>query len=110
MRQYNQATEIGKLVAKHSNLPIYTNILKRNKATASQGHKNKLLRYQNLADALVVIDSGNVLKNARVLLVDDVLTSGATANACAQILLESGAARVEVLTIARTVKDTYGTH
>ena len=94
---------------KDTNVPIYANLLKRNKATHSQGQKNKLLRYQNLADAFVVVDSGSVLKNAKVLLIDDVLTSGATANACAQVLLRAGVSSVEVLTIARAVKETYGT-
>ena len=51
----------------------------------------------------------NILKKANVLLIDDVLTSGATANACAQALLNAGAARVEVLTIARAVKENNGT-
>lgn len=109
MRQYNQATELGKLVAKSTKVPIYANLLKRHKATLSQGHKSKLLRYQNLADAFVVVDGGHVLKNARILLIDDVLTSGATANACAKTLLHAGAASVSVLTLARAVKETGST-
>ncbi len=108
-RQYNQATELGKLIAKHTNVSINPNLLKRVKATTSQGQKSKSLRYENLNDAFVVKDVKNILKQANVLLVDDVLTSGATANACAQALLDAGAARVDVLTIARAVKDTHET-
>jgi ComF family protein len=114
MRQYNQATELGKILVKHTNMPMHANLLKRHKSTSSQGHKNKFLRYQNLADAFVVDDHFNILKNAKVLLIDDVLTSGATANACAQTLMNAGAKRVDVLTIARAVKEKaekqdYGT-
>ncbi len=108
-RQYNQAAELGKLIAKHTNVAINPNLLKRVKATASQGRKSKFLRYENLKDAFVVRDTKNILKKSNVLLIDDVLTSGATANACAQVLLDAGAARVDVLTIARAVKDNHGT-
>lgn len=108
-RQYNQATELGKLIAKHTNISINSSLLKRVKATASQGHKSKLLRYENLKDAFVVTDTKNILQKINVLLIDDVLTSGATANACAQALLNAGAAKVDVLTIARAVKDNNGT-
>lgn len=109
IRQYNQAGELGKLIAKQKNIPMYTRILKRTRATASQGHKSKILRYQNLENAFTVVDPKNILKNANVLLIDDVLTSGATANACAKVLLQSGASKVEVLTIARAIKGNDGT-
>ena len=108
-RQYNQAAELGKLIAKHTNISINLSLLKRVKATASQGHKSKLLRYENLKDAFVVTDTKNILQKVNVLLIDDVLTSGATANACAQTLLNAGAARVDVLTIARAIKENNGT-
>lgn len=106
MRQYNQATEIGKAVSKHTKIPINSSILKRHKSTETQGHKNKFLRYQNLSNAFVVVDPSHILKNTRVLLIDDVLTSGATVNACAKVLLKAGAINVDVLTIARAVKET----
>jgi len=108
IRQYNQATELGKLIAKHTNTPINNELLKRVRATASQGQKSKFLRYSNLKDALIVKDPKNILQKANVLLIDDVLTSGATANACARALLSAGAARVDVLTIARAVKGKNG--
>ena len=104
VRQYNQAAELGKILSKGIQVPMHCDVLKRNKATASQGHKSKILRYQNLSEAFVVSDSKQILKNARVLLIDDVLTSGATANACAQTLLTAGASCVDVLTIARATK------
>ena len=57
---------------------------------------------------MIVKDPKNILQKANVLLIDDVLTSGATANACARALLSAGAARVDVLTIARAVKGKNG--
>lgn len=104
VRQYNQAAELGKIFSKCTNIPMYCDVLKRHKATASQGHKSKALRYQNLSDAFIVSDPNQILKNAKVLLIDDVLTSGATVNACAQVLLNAGASCVDVLTIARATK------
>lgn len=109
IRQYNQSTELCKLIRKHVDLPIYTKALKRNRSTTSQRKKSKILRYQNMQDAFAVNDPKNILKGANVLLVDDVLSSGATANACAKALLESGAKKIEVLTIARASKGYNGT-
>lgn len=109
VRQYNQATELGKLIAKHTSIPIKPNFLKRIKATSLQGHKNKSLRYKNVKDAFVAVDNKNFLQKMRILLIDDVLTSGATANACAQALLNAGASKIDVLTIARAIKDTNET-
>lgn len=109
IRQYNQAAELGKLIEKQKNIPMNTRILKRTRATSSQGHKSKILRYQNLEKAFTVTDKKHLLKNANVLLIDDVLTSGATANACAKSLIEAGAKKVEVLTIARATKGHDGT-
>lgn len=109
IRQYNQATELGKLISKYTKIPINNELLKRVRATSPQGHKSRFLRYENLKDAFIVKDSENILQKVNVLLIDDVLTSGATANACARVLLDAGAARVEVLTIARATKDTNGT-
>lgn len=104
VRQYNQAAELGKIYSKRTKIPMHCDILKRHKPTSSQGHKSRFLRYQNLADAFVIHDPKQLIKNARILLIDDVLTSGATANACTQILLNAGASHVDVLTIARATK------
>lgn len=108
IRQYNQAEEMGKHLEKSMKIPMCTRILKRTLATSRQAHKSRELRYENLKEAFTIKNSQNILKKANVLLVDDVLTSGATANACANVLLEAGAEKVEVLTIARAIKGRDG--
>ena len=60
-------------------------------------------RRRNVAGAFAVKPGRDVM-GKRILLVDDVLTTGATAAECARVLLEAGAARVEILTLARTVR------
>lgn len=105
VRQYNQSAELAKLLSKNTQIPCELNILKRNRYTASQGHKNRQERYDNLHQAFSVNDSVQQLFGKRILLIDDVLTSGATVSACTKILKKAGAQEVYVLTIARVVRD-----
>lgn len=104
VRQYNQSAELAKELSKQTKIPCELNLLKRHKSTASQGHKNKIERYNNLKNAFSINKDFKKIKNAKILLIDDVLTSGATANACAKILKQYGAESVHVLTIARVEK------
>lgn len=106
VRQYNQSAELAKLLSKNIQIPCELNILKRHRATPSQGHKNLKERYNNLKDAFSIPDSSKEkLANCNVLLIDDVLTSGATVSACTKVLKKFGAKNVYVLTIARAVRD-----
>jgi ComF family protein len=77
-------------------------LLRRHRATLPQTGLNKAQRADNLKSAFSIPDKA-MLKGKRVLLVDDVLTTGATANACAFVLKQAGAVRVDVLTLARAV-------
>jgi ComF family protein len=77
-------------------------LLERWKETESQARLGKDEREKNLRSAIRVRE-GASLMGARVLLVDDVFTTGATANACAAACLEAGAAYVDVLTLCRAV-------
>ena len=93
-RGFNQA----QLIAKALSLPVDTNIVRRCKNTVTQTGLSRSERSRNLAGAFEVF--GNV-KGENVLVMDDVLTTGATMNEIAKVLKKAGAHRVEVVTFAR---------
>ena len=74
----------------------------RSRPTSSQTGLNKSQRLENMANAFQVPDP-QLVKEKRLLLVDDVMTTGATVDACAFALLKAGAARVDVMTLARAI-------
>ncbi len=103
-RRYNQAAELARRLARDRNLPFAPQLLSRSRATPSQGAMaSARARRRNVQRAFAVPDSQSV-KGRRVLLVDDVITTGATAEACARALKRAGAAEVHVLALARVVK------
>ena len=106
LRRYNQATELAREVGKLSGIPIDASVLVRLKATVSQGEMTSArARLKNVARAFTVMDKcGKRVRGKNVVLVDDVLTTGATVNACCKTLLRSGARSVSVVTLARVVR------
>jgi ComF family protein len=104
MRRFNQSTLLAKAVSRLSGVPIAEGTLKRVKATAQQVGLSRTERAQNLQGAFrVPPESKATLATKRVILVDDVLTSGATVDAGTRTLLRAGAANVDVLVFARVV-------
>jgi ComF family protein len=102
LRRYNQAAILAQGLARISRKPTLPDALVRRRATASLGAKSAAERATEVADAFAVRGSRVVrLAGRRVLLIDDVMTSGATANACALALLAAGATAVDVLVAAR---------
>ncbi len=101
-RRYNQAAEIARPLAKLKGLAYFPDAIVRKRATASQGGKSGQGRRRNVAGVFEVPPRwrGRVA-GKRLLLVDDVLTTGATAEGCARALKAAGAARVDVAVIAR---------
>ena len=104
-RRYNQAAllarEVGRLAAK----PALLDALCRVRATQPLHEKGPVARRAELSGAIQANPRRlTQLRGIRVLLVDDVLTSGATAGVCADALLAAGAARVDLLVAARTVR------
>ena len=101
-RRYNQAAEIARPLAKRAGAAYLPDALVRARATDSQGGKSGGGRRRNVAGAFVVPDGRRKLvEGRRILLVDDVLTTGATAEACAKALLKAGAKAVDLAVIAR---------
>lgn len=103
-RRYNQAAALAHALARASGRPVSDCALLRARRTPSQGRMSRSQRARNVQGAFR-IDAGRRAEIAgrRVLLVDDVLTSGATAAACTRALLRAGAASVDLLTLARVV-------
>lgn len=101
-RRFNQSAELGKAISHESGVPIETLALERLKQTAPQVGLTRAQRAANLAGAFSVDKTrASCITSANIVLVDDVLTTGATANAAARALLKAGAARVDLLVFAR---------
>ena len=99
-RRYNQAAEIARPLAAMTGTPYLPDALVRRRATATQGGKSGSGRKRNVAGAFEVPDPRRVA-GLRILLIDDVLTTGATAEGCARALKAAGAARVDLAVVAR---------
>jgi ComF family protein len=103
-RRYNQSAELGRKLAVASGTACDPFVLVKSRATPSQGAMaSAKARRRNVQRAFMVPDPARVA-GKRILLLDDVLTTGATAEACARALKRAGATRVHVLALARVVK------
>ncbi len=104
-RRYNQAALLARALARRAGRPVAADLLLRRRHTPSQGRLSPAQRRRNVAGAFAVKPSRRpLLEGRRVLLVDDVLTTGATASACARTLRRDGARAVDVLVLARVVR------
>lgn len=98
-RGYNQSERFAEGLAESLHLPLATNWLLRTKESATQTRKSRLDRWINVADIFVVAAPEKV-KGKRILLVDDVVTTGATLEACGNVLLKAGCAELSLGAIA----------
>ena len=103
-RGYNQAELIAKPLATLLRLPYRPNLLVRTKPRPDKHLLTLAERWESVRGAFAT-RPGSQVDNSRVLLVDDVLTSGATLDACAKVLRNAGARSVVGLTIARATKN-----
>jgi ComF family protein len=103
-RRFNQAAALAKAAAADTGVPVLTTALRRMRATSQQVGLSRSARAMNVQGAFAVTeDGGATIYGKRLVLVDDVLTSGATVDACARALLRAGARNVDVLVFARVV-------
>lgn len=100
-RGYNQADWIAKGLSESLNVPVRNDLLVRKRFKASQTRKNRIERWENVKTVFAVTKPEEVT-DKHIVIVDDVLTTGATLEACAIELLKAGCRSVGILTIAAT--------
>ena len=101
-RGYNQSAMIAKGMSEILQVPFSDSIIRRTTATKTQTKKSKIERWENVNYAFEVVDP-NLISGKRILIVDDVVTTGATIEACAKILLNAGASEVSVACLAEVL-------
>jgi len=105
-RGFNQAGWLAQGIAKRTQNAVLVDAIKRKKHTRSQGGLSARQRRRNVAGAFVIRRSRRKqIEGAHVILVDDVYTTGSTLEACTAALLKAGAETVNVLVLARVVRD-----
>jgi ComF family protein len=103
-RRFNQSAALAGVISSLAGVPVVHGGLKRVRATSQQVGESKTERADNVQGAFRVAgEQGPDIAGRRVVLIDDVLTSGATVDTCARALLRAGAAHVDVLVFARVV-------
>jgi ComF family protein len=99
-RGFNQAEELARFVAQALGMPVLPRALRRIRETRPQGQVTTKERQRNVRGAFAPARFGQSVRGRRVLLIDDVSTSGSTLQECARVLLAAGAREVEALIAA----------
>jgi ComF family protein len=109
-RRFNQAAILAQELSRRTGLPVAPNVLRRRRSTPSQVGLTHDQRRRNVAGAFrVPPNRAPAVVGRRVLLIDDVITTGATAEACARALKRAGAAHVDVLALAMVTNEALAT-
>jgi len=101
-RGFNQAALLAAEVAHRLDLPLDTTAMSRRRFTTPQTSRHHDERIKNVRRAFTVTHPERI-ENRRVLIVDDVMTTGATVDECARVLIAAGALSVDVFTLARVL-------
>lgn len=109
MRRYNQAALLAQALSKQADIPACLDLLKRTRATQSQGHLNADERRKNVRKAFALNEKKTEqVKGKTIILIDDVYTTGATVKECTKALKRAGASEVHILTLARVAREGFG--
>ncbi len=106
-RKFNQTALLAKQILKLNKrkIPLYNNLIFRTKDTQIQARLTSKQRRSNIKNAFVLNKKyQDLVKDKTILLLDDVMTTGSTIEACAKILKKRGAKKIVILTLARTAK------
>jgi len=98
-RGFNQAELMAKEMEKHTDIPVLNQVLIRKRDTSAQAGLRRMERMENMANAFTIRNREEI-QGKILLLIDDIYTTGATADQCSRVLMEAGASRVYVLTAA----------
>jgi ComF family protein len=110
-RRFNQAAELTRHLSARTGLANEALLLKRVRRTRHQVGLTRAQRLENVTGAFrIAADRRGWVRGKRLVLVDDVLTTGATLEACCRVLRRAGAARIDVLTAARVVEGPFAVH
>jgi ComF family protein len=101
IRGYNQAAVIGEGISLATGIPLYNDVARRKMFTETQTHKSRMERWQNIEGKFEVINESKI-EHKHLLLIDDVVTTGATLEACGSVLLEQPGVRLSIATLAYT--------
>ncbi len=105
-RRFNQSALLAQAIARESGVPVAVDLLARMRNTPSQAKLSPVRRSRNVKGAFNVRRQWrDRVAGLNILLVDDVLTTGATVEECTKTLLAEGAASVDVVTLARVVRN-----
>lgn len=102
-RRYNQAALLAHAIRAAGGPPVAVDWVVRRRRTPSQGHLGPMARERNVRGAFALRQGVSVVRR-RIVIVDDVMTTGATADECARVLKRAGATFVGVLTLARALR------
>jgi ComF family protein len=102
-RGYNQAALLCEGMAEAMKIPIWNDVVMRTTATTTQTKKNRLERWENI-EGKFVITNPSLLSGKHVLLVDDVITTGATLEACGGLMLDVPGLSLSIASLAYTIK------
>jgi ComF family protein len=109
-RRFNQSAALAHAIGHCSGVPVRTSWLERRRTTRSQVGLDRAARAANVAGAFTVPEAmAGEVRGRRIVVIDDVLTTGATIDACVKALSRAGASAVDVLVFARVVDDGAAT-